>query len=221
MEVRYSKGAEASAEDIRGRVLTHDLGPDLRKGTVLEERHLARIREQKEVHLMQLYPGDVHEDAAALHIGHALAGDGVEVTGPVQSQVRLLAARRGLLRVAAAAVDEANHVPWVSVFTVVDGQAVEKGDEVAGAKVIPVAVPAGISKLICRAETYARGASRDTPRLSCTLNFIPPSEVGQSGDAALSVCVLRPEPNADAIDSGDNCAIPLAADTAAGAYASR
>jgi len=138
------QGAEASAEDIRGRVLTHDLGPDLRKGTVLEERHLARIREQKEVHLMQLDPGDVHEDAAALHIGHALAGDGVEVTGPVQSQVRLLAARRGLLRVAAAAVDEANHVPWVSVFTVVDGQAVEKGDEVAGAKVIPVAVPAGV-----------------------------------------------------------------------------
>ena len=138
------QGAEATAEDIRGRVLTHDLGPDLRKGTVLEERHLARIREQKEVHLMQLDPGDVHEDAAALHIGHALAGDGVEVTGPVQSQVRLLAARRGLLRVAAAAVDEANHVPWVSVFTVVDGQAVEKGDEVAGAKVIPVAVPAGV-----------------------------------------------------------------------------
>ena len=131
-------------EEIRGRILTHDLGPDLRKGTVLDDGHLARIRQQKEVHLMQLDPGDVHEDAAALHIGHALAGDGVEVTNPVQSQVRLLAARRGLLRVAAAAVDEANHVPWVSVFTVVDGQAVEAGDEVAGAKVIPVAVPAAV-----------------------------------------------------------------------------
>ncbi len=138
------QGAEASAEDIRGRVLTHDLGPDLRKGTVLEDRHLARIRDHQEVHLMHLDPGDVHEDAAAMHIGRALAGEGVEVTGPVQSQVRLLVARRGLLRVAAGAVDEANHVPWVSVFTVVDGQAVEKGDEVAGAKVIPVAVPAAV-----------------------------------------------------------------------------
>ncbi|HEX6349535.1 MAG TPA: hypothetical protein VF160_09120 [Candidatus Dormibacteraeota bacterium] len=125
-------------------MLTHDLGPDLRKGTVLEAGHLDRIRAQAEVHLMQLDPGDVHEDEAAVRIGHALAGDGVEVSGPVQSQVRLLAARRGLLRVNAAAVDEANHVPWVSVFTVVDGQAVEQGDEVAGAKVIPVAVPPSV-----------------------------------------------------------------------------
>jgi len=138
------EGAAASAEDIRGRVLTHDLGPDLRKGTVLTDAHLPRLRAVREVHVMELDDGDVHEDDAALRIGRALAGEGIEVEGPVQSQVRLVAARRGLLRVGVAALDKANHIPWVSVFTIVDGQAVEAGEEVAGAKVIPVAVPGSV-----------------------------------------------------------------------------
>src|SRR5207248_3372747 len=60
---------------------------------------------------------------------------------PVQSQVRLVAERRGLLRVDREAVDRLNHLPAVGVFTLVDGQAVDAGEEVAGAKVTPVAVP--------------------------------------------------------------------------------
>ena len=141
-------GARVTADEVRGRVLTHDLGPDLRKGTVLSEDHLPRLRSVPEVHVMELDPGDVHEDAAAVHLGQGLGGAGVRVEGPVQSQVRLLATRRGLLRVDAGAVDAINHVPWVSVFTMVDGQAVEAGEEVAGAKVIPVAVPDGVLQAV-------------------------------------------------------------------------
>jgi len=149
------QGSKVTAEDIRGRVLTHDLGSDLRKGTVLGDEHLARVRQAREVHVMQLDPGDVHEDEAALDIGRALAGPGIEVEGPVQSQVRLRASRRGLLRIDAGAVDEANHIAWVSVFTVVDGQAVEAGDEVAGAKVIPVAVPSAVLAEVDRVAARA------------------------------------------------------------------
>jgi hypothetical protein len=141
-------GETVTADEVRGRVLTHDLGADLRKGTVLTDDHLPRLRSVREVHVMELDPGDVHEDAAAVHLGHALGGGGVRVEGPVQSQVRLLATRRGLLRVDAGAVDAINHVPWVSVFTMVDGQAVESGEEVAGAKVIPVAVPDGVLQAV-------------------------------------------------------------------------
>ncbi|MEP7105122.1 MAG: hypothetical protein ABI838_04675 [Chloroflexota bacterium] len=141
-------GAKATAADVSGRVLTHDLGADLRKGTVLTADHLPRLRAVREVHVMELDSGDVHEDAAAVHLGRAVGGDGVRVEGPVQSQVRLVATRRGLLRINAAAVDAINHVPWVSVFTSVDGQAVDTGEEVAGAKVIPVAVPDGVLQAV-------------------------------------------------------------------------
>ncbi len=93
---------------------------------------------------MRLDPGDVHEDVAATRLGRAMAGEGVEVAPPVQSQVRLLAAHRGLLRVDAALVDDLNRLLTVSAFTLFDGQAVDRGHEVAGAKVTPVAVPAAV-----------------------------------------------------------------------------
>ena len=138
------EGDTLTAADVAGRVLTHDLGPDLRKGTVLRAEHVVRLRRVAEVHVVELEPGDVHEDEAAVRLGQVMAGDGVGVRAPVQSQVRLDATRRGLLRVDAAAVHALNHLPFVSVFTLYDGQAVERGDEVAGAKVTPVAVPGAV-----------------------------------------------------------------------------
>lgn len=134
-------GATLTAADVEGRVLTHDLSSDLRKGTILGAEHVDRLRRAGEIHVVELEPGDVHEDEAAVRLGQVMAGDGVGVRAPVQSQVRLDATRRGLLRVDAGAVHALNHLPFVSAFTLFDGQAVEKGDEVAGAKVTPVAIP--------------------------------------------------------------------------------
>ncbi|TMG60455.1 MAG: hypothetical protein E6H86_13050 [Chloroflexi bacterium] len=146
----------ASAADIKGRVLVHDLGPDLRKGTVLDERHLDRVHQGGEVHVVELDPGDLHEDAAALRLASALAGPGIEATRPVQSQSRLVARRRGLVRVNGDVVDAINELGLISIFTVMDGQAVGEGEEVAGCKVTPVAVP---GELIERAErlSHERG----------------------------------------------------------------
>ena len=130
---------------IAGLVLTHDLGPDLRKGTVLSSEHLDRLRQVAAVHVVELEPGDVHEDEAARGLGAALAGQGgLRVTSPVQSQVRILAERRGLLRVNVPVLARVNALPGIAVFTLFDGQAVDAGEEVAGSKVTPVAVPEAI-----------------------------------------------------------------------------
>ena len=136
-----------------GRVLVHDLGPDLRKGTVLGAEHLQRIRDSGDIHVVELDPGDVHEDAAARRLAAAVAGPGIGAAAPVQSQVRLVADRRGLVRVNADAVDGINSLGQISLFTLMDGQAVERGEEVAGCKVTPVAVP---EALIAEAERLAR-----------------------------------------------------------------
>jgi hypothetical protein len=135
-------GSQVSVAAVAGRILTHDVGHALRKGTVLGPEHLEALRALAEIHLVELDEDDVHEDGAARRLGAAVAGPGTRVEGPVQSQVRLLAERRGLLRVHREAVERLNHLPAVGVFTLVDGQAVEAGEEVAGAKVTPVAVPA-------------------------------------------------------------------------------
>ncbi|HSR25677.1 MAG TPA: hypothetical protein VLW53_19140 [Candidatus Eisenbacteria bacterium] len=132
---------EVTAASVAGRVLTHDAGHGLRKGTVLGPEHVEALRDFPEVHLVELDEDDVHEDLAARRLGAAVAGPGTRVEGPTQSQVRLVAERRGLLRVRRESVERLNHLPAVGVFTLVDGQAVQAGEEVAGAKVTPVAVP--------------------------------------------------------------------------------
>jgi molybdenum cofactor cytidylyltransferase len=147
------EGRSASADDIEGRVLVHDLGPDLRKGTTLTREHLDRVRQFGEVHVVELEDGDLHEDAAARRLAAALSGPNLEPRPPVQSQARLIATRRGLVRVRAELVDAINALGYVSVFTLMDGQAVTEGEEVAGCKVTPVAVP---GLLIEEAERIAR-----------------------------------------------------------------
>ena len=137
-------GKTATEAEISGRVLTHDLGPDLRKGTVLGAGHLDRLRRLVEFHVAELEPSDLHEDAAAIRLAAAICGPGLEASRPAQSQSRLVATRRGLVRIGARAVDALNRLGPVSVFTLVDGQAVDVGAEVAGCKVTPVAVPAAV-----------------------------------------------------------------------------
>src|ERR1700686_5722004 len=146
-------GASAQGRDVDGRVLVHDLGPDLRKGTVLGGRHLERVRQAREVHVVELEPGDLHEDEAARRLAAALGGPGLVSGPPVQSQARLTAAHRGLVRVRADLVDAINTLGYISVFTLMDGQAVAEGEEVAGCKVTPVAVP---GNLIAAVEQICR-----------------------------------------------------------------
>jgi molybdenum cofactor cytidylyltransferase len=138
------RGAELTAGAISGRVLTHDLGPGLRKGTVLSQEHVEPLRAVPEIHVVELDEGDVHEDEAARRLGRAIAGPGTRLEGPVQSQVRLVAEGRGLVRVEREAVEALNQLPAVGVFTLVDGQAVNAGEEVAGAKVTPVAIAGSV-----------------------------------------------------------------------------
>jgi hypothetical protein len=147
------EGNTVSATDIKGRVLVHDLGPDLRKGTVLGEQHLDPVRRFGEVHVVELEPNDLHEDVAARRLAEALAGPGLEAKPPVQSQARLVSRRRGLVRVRGEVVDAINSLGSISVFTLMDGQAVAAGEEVAGCKVTPVAVPGALieeAERLCR-----------------------------------------------------------------------
>lgn len=146
-------GGTARVEDVAGRVLVHDLGRQLRKGSILGPGDLDEVRAAGEVHVVELEAGDVHEDAAARRLSAALSGPNLEARPPVQSQARLIAKIRGLVRVRSDVVDAINGLGSLSVFTVMDGQAVADGEEVAGLKVTPVAVP---GRLLDEAERIAR-----------------------------------------------------------------
>lgn len=127
----------------------------LKKGQTLAIEHLDALHGlgSRELHLIELALGDVHEDAAGARLARAVAGSGVRIKGPAESQYTLVAEHRGLLRIDEDALCEVNSLDGVSVLTRFDRQPVDDGDALAGAKVTPFAMPRETierAELICR-----------------------------------------------------------------------
>jgi hypothetical protein len=90
--------------------------------------------------VLVLEAGDVHEDEAALRLATAVAGPGLELRGPVESRIDLVARADGVLRVRADRVERMNRIDPLQLFTLYDGQAVSAGQLVTSVKIGPHAV---------------------------------------------------------------------------------
>jgi hypothetical protein len=120
---RWAKGRRLSADDLLA-LAAADPGPPV---TIL-------IAE----------PGELHEDEAAIRLAKAVAGENLDARGPNQSRLDLVASVAGVVNVLVAELDRINRLDPLEVFTVFDGQIVEKGDLVASVKVAPHIVDGGI-----------------------------------------------------------------------------
>jgi carbon monoxide dehydrogenase subunit G len=132
----------------------------LPKGTRLDsvasEALVAAARERlvtAPVSIVWIGSDELHEDDAARRLAAAVAGSGVAVRDPRQSRVDLVAAQRGVLRVAVEPLSRINSLDPLEVFSRFDGQAVEAGEVVASAKVAPHVVEA---RTVEKAELLAR-----------------------------------------------------------------
>lgn len=131
-----------------GWVLAHEVSASdgqgsWAKGHVLSADDLPRLRSAPwdELHLIEREPGDVHEAEAGLRIARAAAGSGVEVGTPGTGHWPLIAAHRGVLRIAADALTAVNDVVGACVYTRFDGQVVDAGAIIGRAKVAPLVLP--------------------------------------------------------------------------------
>lgn len=146
---------------ITGRVLCNDLilagdtgRTRLNKGRILEAEDARVLRSASgEIHLIEMEPGDLHEDDASTCLARVVAGEGITLKGPVESQTQLRAAYRGLLEVNIPALEAINELPDMSVFTLYDGQPVTERRPVGATKVTPLVVPGNV---VARAEQIAR-----------------------------------------------------------------
>jgi hypothetical protein len=118
------------------------------KGRTLDDEAAAKLLDLAwgEVHLLELEPGDLHEEPAGARLSAAAAGAGVEVKGYVGGQWTLVSGRRGLCRVRGDALHAVNTLPGMSVFTLWDLVPVEAGETVAKAKITPLAMPEALVK---------------------------------------------------------------------------
>ena len=110
-------------------------------------------------------PHDLHEDDAARRIATAVGGPGVELRGPVESRVDLVATHAGVLRVDERLLARIDGWDPVAVFTALDGQIVSAGAIVAAAKVGPHVVPASVVERVERALAGAAARGRHVVRV--------------------------------------------------------
>jgi len=145
-EVTGRPPAEMAGE-LQGLVLVEGVGREpgekIRKGTTLDREAAERLLgfEWDELHLLRPEAGDVHEEEAGRRLARAVAGKGMGAGEFAGGAWPLRARSRGILEVAVPALEAVNALEGLTVFTHLDGRIVDRGEEVARAKVIPFLVP--------------------------------------------------------------------------------
>jgi Probable molybdopterin binding domain len=128
---------------LAGAILTRDLtvgGQRWSKGRRLSDDDLLALAAAEPgpaVTVLIADGSELHEDEAALRLAKAVAGPGLDVRGPNQSRLDLVAAADGVVNVRIAELERLNRLDPLELFTVFDGQVVERGDLVASVKVAP------------------------------------------------------------------------------------
>jgi hypothetical protein len=155
---------EVRVEEAVGMVLAHDLTkivPGEFKGRLFKKGHIiceADVPEllnigKEHIFILELPAGRVHEDEAAIRLAAALRGPGVTCGGPAEGKVSLYAERDGLFCLNREAIMALNSFEEVSVATIHGNVAVQRGEQLAGTRVVPLVVP---EELVSSAESLAR-----------------------------------------------------------------
>ncbi len=134
-----------------GQLICHDITKiekGVFKGAIFKRGH--RIREEdidtlldlgkNHIFTLELEEDELHEDDAGLRLAEALAGPGLVVGTPSEGRLDLSAKHNGLLKVDSTRLLRINSIPNVVAATLHNNTPLEKGEKVAGVKVIPLAV---------------------------------------------------------------------------------
>jgi len=134
-------------------VLGHDVTriiPGEFKGAIFKKGHL--IQEQdipllldagnEYIYVLDLAPGEVHEDDAGLRLAQAAAGPGIAWGPPAEGKVSLQAQRQGLLRIDVPCLTRINSLGDIIISTLHNHTPCREGQTVAAAKIVPLTIAA-------------------------------------------------------------------------------
>ena len=135
-----------------GMPLAHDLtqiipgqykGARFRKGHVVTEEDVPVLLSmgKENLYVLELGADDVHEDEAGQRIAQAAAGVNIQLKAKGEGKVELLAACKGVVRVNSDKLHSLIEDDAVMFATIHGNQVVEKGQLLAGTRVIPLYVP--------------------------------------------------------------------------------
>ena len=137
-------------ENAVGMVLCHDMtrivpdeykGPAFRKGHVVTESDIPDLLRigKEHIYVLDLPPGKIHEDEAAVRIATAAAGPGLTLTSVSEGRVNMTA-DPGLLEINVEALYEINAIEEVVLATMHSGTTFTAPRDVAGTRVVPLVV---------------------------------------------------------------------------------
>jgi molybdenum cofactor synthesis domain-containing protein len=136
-------------ENAVGMKLAHDItrivpgkfkGVAFRRGHVLQKGDIPKLLDlgKKHVYVLDLGPGEVHEDEAAERMGRAVAGKGIKLRGPREGKIEFAARIPGLLKVNVRMLQKINAVRMLILSTLHNNSCVDVGEVVAGIRSIPL-----------------------------------------------------------------------------------
>lgn len=154
-------------EHAVGTVLCHDITrivpgkskeAAFKRGHIITDQDIPKLLDigKANIYVYDPMDGFVHEDDAALRLARAAAGENIEFRGPSEGKITLVAGTNGLLTIDVAGLMALNSIQDVTFSTIHKHQFVEKGRELAGTRVIPLAVPESMlreAEKICNRST--------------------------------------------------------------------
>ncbi len=151
-EDRPINGRTIPVEKAIGTILAHDIteirqgefkGRAFRKGHVIRQEdvcHLQRLGKEN-LFVLEIAEDEMHEDDAAYAVAQALMGAGVCIKGePKEGKITIIAEQDGLLSINREALLQFNMLGDVMCATLHDRTVVQKGQEIAGTRAIPLVV---------------------------------------------------------------------------------
>lgn len=148
-------------EEAVGMVIGHDLtkivpgefkGVAFKKGHIITDSDIEELKNigKNHIYVINLSKGLLHEDECALKIGQAVinGSSGVYFDEPSEGKVNIRAEKKGVLKINLQALEEINDIDNIILSTLHNNTQVEKGDIVAGTKIIPLAIEEKYIKII-------------------------------------------------------------------------
>ncbi|HHX73723.1 MAG TPA: molybdopterin-binding protein [Firmicutes bacterium] len=117
-------------------------GVKFKKGYIIKEEDIEELLQmgKEHVYIADLDEPYVHENEGAKILANAICGEGIELTGPAEGKVNLIASFSGVLKINLDALHEMNSIGELVVSTLHRNTFVERGKKVASAKIIPLVI---------------------------------------------------------------------------------
>jgi molybdenum cofactor synthesis domain-containing protein len=139
-------------EDAVGMKLAHDLtqiipgrfkGAAFRRGYRVQKKDIPRLLDmgKKQIYVLTLRPGELHENEAARRMARAVAGKSLRLRGPREGKIDFVARHAGLLKIDTEAITRINSIGALILATRHNHSRVDAGEIVAGTRTIPLTIP--------------------------------------------------------------------------------